>query len=152
MAEVPPSEFAAYPRPQLGTHGAREKLRALGEGYFGLSWVFLANLMLALGTPLLLTPVLVLPGLVALLVVIVANYRYNQKIAFGKGWPPRFGVYASIFTGISAILCCGIGGYVVMQLVASKEMRKYGVKTGFLGISKKNWIAAMEDLPSPANP
>jgi hypothetical protein len=92
--ETPPQgpdsgqQFVAYPRPNQ-IYGSADRLQALADGYYGLSNVFVLNLVLAFGinfgrlsmpdpgTNLLFLGV-ALPILG--LVVAFASYPYNKKI------------------------------------------------------------------------
>ena len=162
--ETPPDYSGHYPRDQGSQFGSAEKLRALSEGYFGLNWVFLLNVVMALaarGIGLVATTpetamVLLLCAFGAIFLVIAfATYPYNKKIAFGKGWEPSMAILASILMGLNSALCCGIIGYVVMQQIAYAEMKKYGLKGGFFGLRKKDIeqrIAELQQMPAPQGP
>ena len=139
----PPQQYAAYPRLQQGAaFGDPDKLQALADGYFGLNMVFLLNILLAVAANGVVTlteePVvwlIVLP--VLLIVIIAATLPPNKKIAFGKGWAPSGAWIASILMGLNSAFCCGIIGYVVMQMIAIDEMKKYGIKGGSFSLKKK---------------
>jgi hypothetical protein len=62
------------------------------------------------------------------------------------GWSPGGAVLASILIAVVSSVCCGIIGYIVMQQIAGAEMKKYGLKTRFLGIRKAEVVAAVEAL------
>lgn len=160
MADAnPPPQYAAYPRASAVPYGSPEKLKALGEGYYGLNWAFLINIVLGFVVNytvsyggiryfLVLAPVL-------LLVIAAITYPSTKKIAFGMGWAPGYAILASLLIGLNAVLCCGIIGYIVMQMIASNEMKRYGLKPGMLGIRKRDWkaaIAAMETAVPPFEP
>ena len=175
MAEIPPG--SEPPPPQAGTpapdytkayfrpsdipYGSAEKLQALADGYFGLNKVFLVNVLLAIGLRVMLAvvtePASALIAVVGALVVLLLAITFltlpcNKKIAFGKGWPESSAILASILMGFNSALCCGIIGYVVMQQIAASEMKNYGLRTGFLGIKKKDIAAKVEALRNSPRP
>lgn len=151
-----PDYSGYYARPGQGSHyGSAEKIRALYDGYNGLSVVFLINVILAvgsnfaLGSPTSPDAALVTFGVLILglgLLVGFLTYPQNRKIGFGCGWAPSQAILASVLMGINSALCCGIIGYVVLQGIAVKEMKKYGLKTGFLGFKKKDVIAKIQEM------
>lgn len=67
-------------------------------------------------------------------------------IAYGKGWDPSAAMLASVLMGLNSALCCGIIGYVVMQQIASMEMKRYGIPAGFFGIRKAIVTARVAEL------
>jgi hypothetical protein len=42
-SNVPPPQFAEYPRARVES-GSADRLQALADGYFGLNWIFAANM------------------------------------------------------------------------------------------------------------
>ncbi len=151
MSDVPPPQFTSYPRGAI--YGSSEKLEALYKGYFGLNKIFLVNVIIALVINAAFRStgnvVILLGGMLALFVVVVAGtLPFNKQIAIGKDWQPGQAILASILMGINSALCCGIIGYVVMQQLASTEIKKYGLKVGFGGFKKKELEAAIANLRS----
>lgn len=157
--QVPPEQYAAYPRgAQAAMYGSSDRLLALYEGYAGLNYVFLLNVLLAIGgRALTLAPiwngsspesVLIFYGvyfIVLFAAVGACSYPYNKKIGFGKDWPASNAIIASVLTALFAWLCCGLIGYGVMQQIAMNEMKKYGLKGG-LGLRKKEVMARVEEI------
>ncbi|MBC8066340.1 MAG: hypothetical protein H7Y17_16030 [Chlorobia bacterium] len=151
----PPEGYVAYPRgPQATTYGSADQLQALVEGYYGLNYVFILNVVLAMGGRLVGLSVdspqgalAMLAGYFIVLFVVVGacSFPYNRKIAFGKGWGDGNAILASLLTALFSWLCCGIFGYIVMQQIAMSEMKKYGLKAG-LGLRKKDAMALVEQL------
>lgn len=143
---APPPVFAEYPRgPQGPGYGSADQLQALSDSYFGLNYVFLVNVALALTSRALsLTVTTVESALVYLLgsilvmglVVALFSYRYNKKAAFGLNWQPSMAIVASILLALQSWLCCGAIGIIVMQQIITGEMKKYGIPAGFLGVKK----------------
>jgi hypothetical protein len=141
MADDPPPPYASYPRGDpLVLYGTPDKLQALSKGYFGLIGVFILNFVLLAAAEvvsrfldfslsLALVPVF---GLVALL-----TYPLNRQIAFGKDWPNRSAWLASVLMGLNSALFCGIFGYAIMQWIVLKEMMRYGIKSGYFEVSKR---------------
>ena len=159
MSGVPPPEgsspprYVAYPR-SSDQYGSADRLQALGEGYYGLNWVFLINILASLVVYLFAR--LGWTGyfaslFVEVVLITVLIYRQNLKIAFGKGWSQSVGGVVSLLMGLSSALCCGIFGYIIMQQIASSEMKRYGLKSGFLGVKRRNWQAAVEALRASAS-
>lgn len=169
MSELPPVQdpdpnrpsegYAAYPRAQsaIPAYGSPDKFKALADGYFGLNWVFLANVVLALAfrfLPMSIndadTALVVLLGLAFLMFCVVAGFSfpYNRKIAYGKGWADGIAVLASVLMGLNSVFCCGIIGYIIMQTIAAGEMKNYGLATSFFGITKKKVEAKLAELNS----
>jgi hypothetical protein len=73
------------------------------------------------------------------------------------GWSKSGIVWARILMAINYFFC-GFIGFIVLQSIASREMKKYGVRTGFLG-AKKQDVASMiarlrseESIPIPPPP
>jgi hypothetical protein len=144
----PPPQYAAYPRASASVYGSADKLRALAKGYFGLNSVFLVNFLMALASQLLLP--LAGPsmfwtafcGYVVLVGLIVgfATYPFNKKIGYGANWSSGMPVVASTLMALNSAFCCGIVGYVVVQHLAAREMKKYGVRMAVFGGIKKKEI------------
>ncbi len=143
-------------------YGSSDKLQALSDGYFGMNWVFLANVVIVVasrvGGALLIGPdessidpataLVFFFGTFAVLflVVSIATFPFNKKIGVGRGWSPFGAVFASFLLGLNSALCCGVIGYVVMQMIASTEMKKYGIKTTFFGLKKKVIKARIDEI------
>lgn len=137
---TPPSTEPAYAPYYRGgsQYGSAERLEALGKGYFALNWVFFANVILAVGVNVfdqysrdredLYMGVLLVGAGVLFVIITAATYVPNQNIAKGMGWAPAMGVLASVLMGLNSALCCGVIGYLVMQLIAAKEIKRYGVQ------------------------
>lgn len=137
-------------------YGTPEKLNALAEGYFGLNWVFIgnvvimitANIMYGMSSAVDRSFLFVALGLIAGLFVFVifATLPLNRKIAYGKGWPSSNAVLASVLLALNSVICCGAIGYVVMQMIAGAEIKKYGVKQGMFGYRKKQIQQRIEQM------
>lgn len=127
------------------------KLRALGDGYFGLSWVFVVNILLALPLGIFINTsepanadeatklaLLYLAGVVVIFVTIsTLTYFQNKKIGVGLDWSPALVIIVSILMGLNSALCCGVIGYAVVQTIASNKIKKvYGVKLGMFSTRK----------------
>ncbi len=148
--QVPPEGYAAYPRGiPSAEYGSADKLQALADGYFGLNYVFIVNVLLALAsrfagvsveTPQAALAYFAIFATVTFLAVAGLSFPCNKKIAFGKDWPIGNAILASVLMGLNSVLCCGIIGYIVMQVIASNEMKKYGLAAGAFGVRKK-WVA-----------
>ncbi len=153
--EAPPQQYAAYYRGPTGYQGEPAKLEALGSGYFGLNKAFLLHMVLALlvvyGLPALLISQNV-TGLIGLVVFLAAFVLYIvavvfitlppvRKVAFGMGWAS-----SSVIISEIGILLLGLIAYIVLQTVASSEMKKYGVKWRLFGVRKRDVASAVQAL------
>jgi len=146
----PPPQFVEYPRASRAAHGTLDQLQALAEGYFGLNWVFLVNLLLVFATRAASASA-GMPGLVAMVLVLLVavgglSYPMNKKIGFGLGWPGWGAALASILMAINSALFCGIIGYVVMQNLALTEMKRYGIPGSSFSLRKKVVMAFIERM------
>ena len=134
MTQAPTPPFTAYPRKQMASgYGSIDKFKALGEGYFGLNWVFAANLVLVVAVNMLLRerPGMWMPFTVLEFVAVaLLTFPMNEKIAEGMGWGKGSALLASVLMGLNSSFFAGIVGYFVMQAIARGEMRKYGLEAG----------------------
>lgn len=154
VSEIPPiqppgdqesqaPQYAAYPRYQSATvYGDPDKLQALSDGYFGLNIAFLFNVLFAVAANGVVTviqePVVWLAVLPILMIAITfITLPHNKKIGQGKGWGPSVPLVVSILMGLNSAFCCGIIGYVVVQMIAIDEMKKHGIKGGTFSLRKK---------------
>lgn len=128
----------------------------MAEGYFGLNWVFIGNVIILITVNIcygvsnsgyrafLYVALGLLAGLFAY--VTFASLPLNKKIAYGKGWPPSNAIVASILMALNSVICCGAIGYVVMQMIAGAEIKKYGVKQGAFGYRNKQIQQRIEQM------
>ena len=123
-------------------------MKLLGEGYFELSNVFAINIVMALVARVLIAaggvPGLIIAILALLGGITALTLKPNRKIGEALGWTENGPMIASVLMGLNSALCCGIVGYIVVQGKASKELRNYGIKPGFLGINKKQFFMALD--------
>lgn len=144
-----------YFRPSGGELTDVSRLRALWEGYNALTLAFVVNIVMALGigaywrTGGSQTVALVGYG-VMFLVVVALTLSPNKKIAYGKGWDPNMAILASILIGLNSALCCGAIGFAIMQSLAGKEIRRYGL-TRFNKKLIEARIQELENMPTQAN-
>lgn len=152
MAQPPPGGFVEYPRE--GPTGSYQQLKDLTDGYYGLNNAFLVNVVLAVAgngyfrtvgadSPLVLN--LAFLAVVAI-VVFFATLGPNKKLGAGLGWSPSGPALASVLVALNSALCCGIIGYIVLQSMAMKRIRDYGLKGGFFGLKKKDVQARLDAL------
>jgi hypothetical protein len=153
--DMPQEYKGAYFRPSDAPYGSADQLRSLADGYFGLNWVFLANVGLVIAIRIVtfleidadLATLLLIASLAILFAaVFFLSLPCNRKIVFGKGWPDSGAFVASLLMALNSVLCCGVVGYVVMQQIAVVEMKKYGIHAGFLGIRKRDVHARVEQI------
>lgn len=148
MTQAPTPFTASTRHPSTNRYGSLEKFRALGDGYFGMNWVFAANLALAGGASVVLfsgSGLFIPFAIASALLMAMLVYPTISQIAFGKGWSKRVAVGASILMGINSIFFCGVVGYAIMQVIATAEMRQYGFKTG-LGLTKQVFEDAFKEM------
>lgn len=123
------------------------------EGYHGLMPLFLLHLVLVIavvGISIALnneaSGFFLLGGFLAVMVGIgFLSLKLTRKIGFGAGWPPSGPILASVGLAICTV-ACGIWGYVILQNVALGHIRKFGVKSGFFGMKKRDMKARIEEL------
>jgi hypothetical protein len=140
MSEIPPSQFAAYPRPGLDSYGSAAKLKALADCYFGMTQVFVLTAVLNISLRVVaiavsLTAYFVLM-LLALVVIVGFSWTKVDRLAFGMDWEKSktIGVKALM---ILNFFCCAIVGMFWLQSIAGQEMKKYGLRGGFFGFKKR---------------
>lgn len=145
---MPPPGESNYPRAQLlPVYGTGGRLRALGDAYYGLSWVFVLNVFLFVVAGAISVPAnninLFLAGLILAAVIVgLVSFRYTRKLAFGMGWSVAGAIVSSIIIGSTL---GGIITYVVLQALAAQEIKKYGVKSGAFGFRKKAYKAILDE-------
>jgi hypothetical protein len=152
MSEDPNQPYAAYPR--QNAYGSAAKLKALYDGYNGLTVSFLICVVanVAINAYVVntsgdqdfskLLPFWPVVGLLAA----GTSFVPNKKVGVGKGWPSGNAVLASVLIGLNAMLCCGVIGFLVMQSIAINEMKKYNLKTGVFGFNKKIVLEKIKQL------
>jgi len=161
--ELPPVQpsYAAYPREFGKAYGTVERLEALGAGYFGLNVGFLwmiASAVILIGVEIADPSLGPFPFFVGYpLAAGFATLPHNKKIAVGKGWAESTGIVASVCVGLSTFICGGLVACIVMQQIAVREMKKYGVRPGFSLTKKRfqSFVAQRRELdaqvPAPFN-
>lgn len=159
MSDTPPDgvRYARYRRPDEAVDP--EPLQALADGYFGLSYVFVANILIMLPLGILSTAhptsrsgwlALEFFGFLWLIIMCTAiallSYRPIRRIGEGMGWPPGVAVASSVLMGVNSVFCCGVLGYAIMQSIASRRMRSvYNVRLG-LFMSKRQVQKRIDEL------
>ena len=154
-----PPQYAGYTRP-TGFVGSPDHLEAVADGYYGLNWVFLFTLVWALGgfglvglasqnadRDGLFVSFLYL-GFIILTIPVVAlvSYKPVKKLAFGMNWSPTMAIFISIAIGFG-VLCIGLIAFVILQVLAGAEIRKYPIKKNFLGgFTRKNIRALVAEM------
>lgn len=148
MSEVPPP-YANYPR-NAAPYGSAAQLQSLYDGYRKYGWLFLLNIVvfyailaIALITRSDLAILLSFP--LTATIMGFACHPMNLKIGYGAGWPPSQVVVASVLMGINSVTC-GIIGYIVMQSIAMNHIKRYGLKSGFFGLKKREVKQRILDL------
>lgn len=148
MTESTPP-FSAYPGKQgAATYDTLEKFESLGIAYFELVWVFIANTVLNIATCymlrqhsyLLVSMLSIQFGLVASL-----SYSANQRIATVMRWNSNAAFILSLVMGANAAFFSGAIGYALMMGIATKEMRKYGLRST-LFVTKRDYLSAVQAL------
>lgn len=154
---APPPQFVAYPRAEALAFGSPEKLQALSDGYFGLNWAFVLAIVISFGSSFGSTfflasvgfegmiGLLVVASLIPVVLIAAITLPYTRKIAFGSNWSPKMGPICALLLGISSLVCV-LAGFVVMQILAGAEIKKYGVQTRFLGYKKRDIRAKIAEM------
>jgi len=151
MAAMPPLGESNYPRDR--PYGSGDKLQALADGYFGLTRVFLINLVVLIAVVVAAQTghlALWLSLLVVLFILSgVLSYPPNKKVGEGLGWGSNGALLASVGIALLSWFCFGAIGYGIVQSMAIKEMKKYGLKVGgFRGLKKPAVRAMVAELRS----
>ena len=148
MSEIPP-QYANYPR-NANPFGSAAQLQSLYNGYRRYGWMFLLNILLSVlifvGAALTQNEFAVLLAYPLTATVIgFLVHPLNKLIGFGANWPASKILTASILMGINAVTC-GIVGYIVMQQIAVNNIKRYGLKSGFFGLKKREVQQKILDL------
>jgi hypothetical protein len=165
MPETPPPSYAVYPRPGLTGPDSADRLQALAEGYFGLNRLFgicvginLLFVFFVTGASALQVSMTgwILTGLVYLpmLVLLIHGGSFVEKIGYGRGWSRVSILAGRVLFGLN-FFCCGVLGFIVLQNYAADEMKKYGLRQGFLGLQQAavdEKVAELRRLESPTPP
>jgi hypothetical protein len=154
MSFPPPSDqFANYPR-SGGVQAST--LRALADGYFGLSTAFGINVVLNFAGRGLTgvvpdsreVAILVLVGYVLFMFAIIffVTLPHNKKVGEGLGWSPSGPMVASLLMALNSAICCGAIGYAVVQSMVGKKLKEAGVPRGTFGYKKADVYAFIDQL------
>jgi hypothetical protein len=161
-----PQQFVAYPKSNSSLPDP-EELRALAASYMAFSWVFLIDFLtliaatiltaligpsVGINQPSLWTPT---PYVLTCFVVVFASRRATRLYAKGMGKNPSSAITLSVILGLQGWFCCGAFGYGVLQSEITRELKKHGLKTGFLGPRKEDVeavIAQMQPAIAPPAP
>lgn len=154
--DAPPPQYAEYPRARVES-GSADRLKALADGYFGLNWVFLANIgAWILGFALVMVAGSLESGPLAILGMAFIylgiplgigflSYPKLKNIAYGASWSVS-PIFLAVLMGINT-LTCGIIGYIVIQSIAAGEIKKkFRMKSRFFGYRKKDIEARVAEL------
>jgi len=148
--QPPPPEFVPYPRGDQ--YGSAEKLRLLQKAYYGAYWIVASTL----GTAFLAgiaafvvgfvtrdanSPVLGLVVVLAYVAIFAVNFvigfKYGRLVAEAKDREAGYAVILGIFASLLSPCCIGAVGSAVIQQAVANELKKYGLKVGFLGLRKE---------------
>ena len=152
MSEVPPP-YASYPR-NTASYGSAAQLQSLYEAYSKYSWLFAANIVISLvifgGLGATRNGTAVLAGYVIVPLILGAlSYPLNKKLGYGASWSSGQVILATVLMGLNSV-CCGIVGFVVVQQIAANHMKPYGLKSGFLGIKRRDVQAKLAEMQGGA--
>jgi hypothetical protein len=145
MSNIPPPNFAQYPRQGMGPDAAT--LRLLADGYYGLNTAFIINVVMNFGSRGISgvagqssqgAALGIIAGYVLLMFIVITaiTLPHNKKIGEGLGWSSSGPLVASLLMGLNSALCCGIIGYIVVQGMAAKKFKEAGIPRGFFGYKK----------------
>ncbi|HEY3780389.1 MAG TPA: hypothetical protein VGL56_04840 [Fimbriimonadaceae bacterium] len=152
MQEEPAQQYAEYYRDKNSQYfGSSRKLRALADGYFGLNYVFIVNVAIAIAVLIgastlgdsAVTAEFVAAGVLAAIVGVM-SYPFNKKIGYAVGWKSSEPLIVSMLMALSSWICGGIIGYAIIQNIAAKEMKLFGVKSNLIGLRKEIETAIRE--------
>jgi hypothetical protein len=148
MADIPPVQFAAYPRAGAVQWGSADKLQALADGYFGMNYLFGAGFVYNVAVrfaPVVLgalSIVLIFGGIIALALF---SFTFVNKIAFGLNWSTSKANWAKLLMAFN-FFCCEIVGILILQSMASREMKNYGLRPSYSGFKKREVYARIAQL------
>jgi len=159
MSETESPQFIGYPRgEQRGLYGSLDKLKSLGDGYFGMKplpflLLFLIVLYQALPFASGSFSALFAHAFAAVVVAGITCLTF-RRIAFGLGWNMIYSILPAILVAINLPLwsmwaqgsAWGMGGFCLVNIgvlyvanrVAKDEILRYGiVMKGILPASQK---------------
>jgi hypothetical protein len=149
-----PTNFVAYPRGEA-RYSSPEKLAALGEGYFGISSAFVLNLILGGAT---MVACIALRGYAPWALVTAAgvlitglatgflSYTHLTQIGYAMDWKASAPRVLSIIIGLTAPTCLSVIAFAWVQTIAGREIREFGVKQGFFGLTRMSIVRRMREL------
>lgn len=148
-----PPRYARYPRPTRS--GEAKGLRALLDGYFALTPLFIINFALGLVIYMAFVRVvwkfdyaftwIAYFGCQTLLSYVL-SIKYTRRIGQGMYWKPITPHLWSIGIGLTNGLCFFGLGYVVLQNISARILRLLGMPSNFFGLKKREAYAALNDM------
>ena len=159
----PPPRYVGYSRPNTPFDADPARIRALVDAYKGFSLCFVYNVLALIGVSGVIgffsgytgQPVgnfIFVPYGLACVVAFVASLNPSRQYAIGTGKDPKGAIVTSIVLALQAWFCCGALGYVILQNRLNNEMKRLGLRIGFLGPNKREvdeLIARLEAPPPP---
>ena len=151
MSETPPPKFVAYPRGDFITsqYGTPERLKTLGDGYFGLT--SLAGLNIFLWVFGVIVGVLVASAVLkGVIIVALCTTYYSlclpvfKSIMGGLGRSDLRAKMLALFTACTTFVLGGLVVCFVLEHFARREMKRYGVRSGWSGITKPQFQAVLD--------
>ena len=158
-------KFVGYTRPTQYV-GSPEQALALADAYAGFQALCLVNMVLsvmmwafiALTDGRNIDAVLVAGSILIALVTGYMSYRPARSYNNGLNRPPGRAIATCIVLALQSWLCFGMFGYAVVSNRVAEELKKYGVKIGFLGVRKQDMqqllhrMTFSEIAPAPFDP
>ena len=149
MSESQPTLFVGYPRGDFhtSTYGTPEKLKALGSAYFELKKIAMINFWGFMA--LVVSFLFIYPSAVNLIPFIIDLIIYAslvsevRNLSNGLNWSESKAKRACLLLGLNAFFLCGIFGYIAMEKIIKGEMKRYGVRTTFSGVTKSDFNAGL---------
>lgn len=161
--ETPPGGFVDYPRGQ--SYGSGEALRDVAKAYFGGYWIVGYTLLIGVlgavagfmigfmtrdpNTPLLGSLVF---GIYAVLFIgnFLVAFRFTKLLARAKNKERSYAVLLAIGACLLSPCIFGLAGAAVVQQAAANELKKYGLRAGFMGVRKQDVEALAAQLDAQA--
>ncbi|HLK13236.1 MAG TPA: hypothetical protein VKT78_00390 [Fimbriimonadaceae bacterium] len=144
------SNESNYPRPSQFQGLPPDRLRALGEGYFGMNWVCLANLLCLIGVFFLASQ---FPSAMAwffltqMTIIVAVSYPQAKRLTYGFGSAPAMAYIVPVLLAFNSFICLGLLGFALVMSRVKSFLVDEGYGPKFLS-SRKQFEAFMAGLES----
>lgn len=168
--EQPPS-YAEYHRPEVGANptmpfnGSSAHLKDLMDAYFGLNWTFLGCVLIYIVVVIFMVAAMGASGMMStgeptneqsgqFLIVMAAAFLLGAGLTFACAYKPMAALarakswnqWIALILFVIGVGTIGIIAFVVAQMMALEDIKKYGLKAGCSGIRKRTVQARVDEL------